>query len=356
MTESNKKNTENQKTTKFSTKGKDSKPSRSYRLLLFSLPLIITIFTAATLSYYIQTKNEKQFSYIIPTLKMLKTELDDQKKHDELITGKIAANHGQFDYLLKKIESTDEHLRHIDGSDRKFWVLSEIDYLLRLANQRLLTIKDIRVAIRLLYEVENLIQKLDDQSLLGIRHSLKNDTMKLKSYEHVDIEGIWLRLNVLITKTASLSTLPDAGFTVAELKKNSVSALENKTWTEKIIPTLWKGWHVFKDQFRLRTDHNQAFDVLPAAKEEIYLKLALRMMLEQAQIALLQGHAKIYMTSLDNTKKWLQDWFSVSGNETLAVYQELGSLRQMSILEEAPNLNNTIKMLRAYIDSNNSRQ
>lgn len=90
-------------------------------------------------------------------------------------------------------------------------MVAELEYLVRLANQRLLTEDRPQGALTLLVAADQLLKSMDSADTLAVREVLAKDISALKLVQPVDREGIYSRLGALIPAMLALPAVPSVG-------------------------------------------------------------------------------------------------------------------------------------------------
>ncbi len=85
------------------------------------------------------------------------------------------------------------------------WKLAEAEYLLRLANHRVLMERDIRTALDLLKSADDIVRDLDDFALYEVRATLAEEIQSLEQAREVNVSDIHLRLDAVKRQLSSLS-------------------------------------------------------------------------------------------------------------------------------------------------------
>ena len=275
---------------------------------------------------------------------------------------------GQSDRLVTRIDNVDRRLNRLQGADRSDWKLAEAEYLMRLANQRLLTMHDIKSAKTLLSQADALLVAVDEYGLFNVRQALAEDLAALRATPNIDVSATWMELNALadridnIPLTSSETPLVEAPVD-ADTAANDTPAdtlSEDATIQQRISFTLsqWldsasdTATHIFKTfaaQFRLRENDQKAAPLL-ATQQEVYLRQNMRLMLEQAQVSLLQGRTDVYQASLKKTQKWMDEWFLNNSAEVTALHQALTRLTGTPVEQPIPDISRSLISLKAYIN------
>ncbi|MCB1675989.1 MAG: uroporphyrinogen-III C-methyltransferase, partial [Halioglobus sp.] len=97
-----------------------------------------------------------------------------------------------------------EQLARYSANDGESWLLAEAEYLLRLANQRVIMTGDAVAAQTLLETADDILQEVDDPGLHRARAAIAADVAALRAVPGVDVEGLYLRLAALLEQADAL--------------------------------------------------------------------------------------------------------------------------------------------------------
>ena len=106
--------------------------------------------------------------------------------------------------LTSQLAEQRTELARFSANDRDSWLLAETEYLLRLANQRLIMAGDVAAAQSLLSSADNILREMDDVGLHPVRAAVAADVAAVRAVPTVDIEGIYLRLSALSEQAGRL--------------------------------------------------------------------------------------------------------------------------------------------------------
>lgn len=237
-------------------------------------------------------------------------------------------------------------LDRFSADDRESWLLAEAQHLIRLANQRLIMTGDTGAAGALLRSADNLLQELDGADLRDVRRALAADMLAVRAVPRLDLEGIYLRLGALIEQTASLAI-----FSLPEPRKEPAVAEAGD----------WRG--------RLRLGYERALeklssyvvfrrrDVSPEAlmdpQWEAMLRQNLRLLLEQAQFALLSGNPRLFRESLQRARDWIGQFPGSDETAAGAMLRELEGLEATPISVDVPDASKTLQAMQAVMAARN---
>lgn len=276
-----------------------------------------------------------------------------------------AALNQSINDLELKINSHARRLRELSTTSRSDWLLAEAEYLIRLANQRLITERNTKNATSLLLTADGILRDLDEVDLLPVRQSLANNITSLRSVPMVDREGLYLQLNALSEKLVNLPLMaPKLDEEVPETNElendpvtDGLGDEEVTSWTEGWATswreTLYQSFNSALestgDLIRVRR-RDAPLEPLPSAQEDQQLRHNLAILLEQAQMALLREEQVIYQASLQKAQAWLDGYFELN-DSARPLIEQLALLEQKNIVQELPDISEGLEVLRDFIDS-----
>lgn len=253
----------------------------------------------------------------------------------------------QLASLQRNVTAQGNRLSQLGNASREDWQLAEADYLLRLANQRLMLEQDSRAALGLLREVDTIVRDVDLPDLYGVRQQLARDITALKLTEEVDREGIYLRLRALEEQMTKLNIQPQF-----DLAKRDAAAAQHQTENKDVGEDHFRSsWGNFVDFLKgsVRIRDGEVDPVLLSPQSETRFRQSLRLNMEQAELAVLRADDTVYRDSLNHARQLLLD-YGVDNPQRQVILSELESLAQEKIKSDLPNLSASQSALRNYID------
>lgn len=229
-------------------------------------------------------------------------------------------------------------LNDIASTDRQDWELAEVEYLLRLANQSLLMGREVRGAIALMESADEILRAQDDPALHEVRAALSSDMASLRTVAGFDVEGAYLRLSALVARVPVLATVtPEFEKTDAEEEAEAGGSLSRQWWA-RIREDL--------DRYLVVRQHSEPVRPLLPLAEEQYLRMNLRLALEQAKLALLSAEPAIYRGALADADAWTTTYFGseAAGNRTFL--DELRALATINVAPHLPDISGSLRALR----------
>lgn len=262
----------------------------------------------------------------------------------QLISQQKLVQNGLND-LSVRVDSNATKLLALSSVNRDDWKLAEINYLLRMADYRLLMDKDNANALALAQAADEVLRSLDQAGFQEIRKILAEEIAVMKLAGSVDREGIYMRISALANQIDAIPFIQPLG-EVEDADVEESPEIE-KTLTEKTKDFFYRILRKLKSYVRVR-DHGRTVNAILPPAEQNYLRQNLRLMLEQAQAALLRGEDKVYKDSLVKAQNWINQYYELNPQAKI-ILEELKSLEQENTAPEYNNFENSRSALNDYI-------
>ncbi|MBQ0712278.1 MAG: uroporphyrinogen-III C-methyltransferase [Porticoccus sp.] len=254
--------------------------------------------------------------------------------------------------LQLNINSHARRLRELSTTSRTDWLLAEAEYLIRLANQRLITERNTKNAIALLITADEILRDLDEVDLLAVRGALAKSITALRMAPSVDREGLYLQLNALSEQLVQLPLIAPELLEGDRVTVEADSVIDD-SWRGQLLRSFYQAVEGVSELIRVRR-RNAPLEPLLSPEEDQFLRHNLGMMLEQAQLALLREEQAVYQASLAKAKKWLGDYFELNEGASQLV-EQLSQLEQQKVVQQLPDISGGLEALRDYIDIRHRR-
>lgn len=252
--------------------------------------------------------------------------------------------------LNNMIAQLENRLGSRDKSENTLWQFSEAEFLIRLANRKVALESDVDSAIFLLQSADSLLRDSGDPAVYATREALSNELLALKSVADIDIEGIYARLAILVKNIDSLS-LPSL------LRENYENQINDSSQSERDITEssgfLNSAGELLSSIFVWRKVDESLNRVL-TPQQEYYVKQNLHLMLEQIQLALLRGQQSLYLTTLQKTRDYLDQYISTGTGIGQQVVSEINALSQMVIVASMPDISQSLNLIKQFNSARNN--
>ncbi|MFA5495157.1 MAG: uroporphyrinogen-III C-methyltransferase [Porticoccaceae bacterium] len=268
----------------------------------------------------------------------LAAEAEERRQQVEQLQGQIADLHLQ-------LNSQQDQLRRLSTTSREDWLLAEAEYLLRLASQRILSERQTANAVALMTSADAILRDFNDTELFPVRKALADDITRARMAEAVDREGIYLRLGALVTAVDRLhSLLPDPQ---AVALSDAEAVPEPATWQRRLLANARQALARLVGLVRIERRDLPLQPMLTLEQEQA-LRDNLRIVLEQARLALLREEPGIYRASLARAEYWVAGNFEQDHVAQL-FRADLAELREQPVVSELPSPTASLRALQEYI-------
>jgi uroporphyrin-3 C-methyltransferase len=262
---------------------------------------------------------------------------DVQNRQDQLARQLAQLENSVAEQRAQLIEQRTQ-MSQLQVEDRDAWLLAEAQYLLRLANQRLIMIGDTEAAAALLRSVDAILRDMGDPRLVEVRRAVASDLNAVRSVPRLDLEGLYVRLQALIDRTDTLILF--------ELPDMSVEStpVEGEDWQTR----LKRGYEAAVDklsEYVVVRRRDVPIEAMIDPQWEGLVRQNLRMLLEQGQVAMLSGNQALYEESLARARTWVQEFFATDEEAALAMSEELDALAAEKIAVEIPDVTRSLEAL-----------
>ena len=279
---------------------------------------------------------ERQFGALQPQLQEQRQTVQQQR---EALQEQV----GRLQTLEAQLREQRSELADLSGGDQDGWLLAEVEYLLRLANQRLLMAGDAASARGLLQSADTILRQLEDVALHPVRRAVAADIAALRALPEIDTEGLYLRLSALVDQVA--------GLVIFELPEREAApaAREADDWQQRLRQGYEQALQTLSRYVTVRR-RDMPFEALVDPQWEALLRQNLVMLLQQAQVALLSGNQPLYQASLQRARRWLTEYYLADDAATAAAVRELDELAAQPIAVEFPDISRSLLQLDAVME------
>jgi uroporphyrin-3 C-methyltransferase len=250
---------------------------------------------------------------------------------------------------LKKLVEDQRNVGHrvsvlaaLMGRSEQGWSLAEVEYLLRIANQRLQLQRDVNTAEQALKAADQRLHDLADPHFLSVREQIARDLDAVQAVPTVDSDGISLSL---ATALVGIDQLSVAGSHYRPAVETESEASETPTtirdWRE--LPKLL--WSTLSGLFRIR-EHDKPVTPMLAPEREYFLRENLRLQLSAARLALLRDDGAQYQAILTTAQDWLNAYFTDDDTKVNDLMAQLEQLKAIDTVPRLPDISGSLRVLR----------
>ena len=247
----------------------------------------------------------------------------------------------QLNGVVKNVQSSLQERAY----QTKDWLLLKARYYLELAQINAHWSDNWQTTLALLQQTDAILATINDQHLFEVRQTIAKDITQLQSMPKVDIPGLLSQLDAALSMVTNLplktTLVPANQPTVKDTNKK-----ETSTWRHRLKESV----SLLETLVVVRHQDEDIFP-LPSPAYESMLRESVRLYLQEAQWAVLQGNESVYQFSLTQAIKKINYAFTPDGTETIAIQGQLQSLLQIHLIQPQPTLDRSLPLLNQFIES-----
>ncbi len=278
-------------------------------------------------------------------IQQLKNELQKSSAEYKINSDAAAKNAVQIKKLNTQIVQTEEISQRaieIVNRSQRDWALAEIDYLLRIAHQRIAVAKDIAGAIAALKGADARIEQLGDLSLFKVRKQLAKDIANLNAVHQADVNGITLALDEMIAYLPDLPFKSVKDEIKVQFTENDVLEQpeeKDKTFVDSVIETV--------KQIGDIKIHQRSIQAASSAQQQNSIEQLLRTYLLSARLAALRFDQTQFLHEINQASELLRLHYEYSDNRIEQLQKTLLGYSALQLNPDLPELTRSWALLQA---------
>lgn len=268
-------------------------------------------------------------------------EFDAQRKALAEQDSRLAAEREKLKQQGSDMEKTLKEVYSRVGRNSNQWMASEAEYLMRVANHRLLLEGDSVTAIKALEAADGRLRDTGDPGWIGVRELIASEIAALKGLGQLDRAGLSARLASMAEQVKGLKMeglrpmAPEAG------GKQPDNARD-----ERSLDTLLRdGWEGFKSVMVIR-HRDKPVSAMLSPEQQFFVYQNLELQFEAARLALLRRDPLLYTSSLKTAAQWLGDFFDTQATAARALLDQIGEMQQVDVNPVYPDISKSLASLR----------
>lgn len=251
-----------------------------------------------------------------------------------------------------QLQTLENRVRQINSVNKEDWKLAEAEYLVRLANQRVLLEADLTGAEALLTNADDILAELEDPLFFDARKAIAKDIQALKSTSHFDVEGRYLQLGALYDQVSQLPQREASKKWQESTQEAPQGKLDQAS--SKVSSTLASLWDSIKSLVVINYNHKPIKTLLPPAEYQ-ELITGLQLQIDVAQVALVKGETSIYQKALSRVADAITAHFDTRAQSVIAFMTSLTSLQQVNPAPELPQPRGSLNAMKKMMKEWNTR-
>lgn len=256
----------------------------------------------------------------------------------------VEARLGQIEARLAGIQNQRlaiEALYDELSQSRDEWTLAEVEQILLVASQQLQLAGNVKAALIALEAADARLARSNRPQLTQVRRVIAQDIERLKSSPFVDVTGIGLKLESVISKVDELplvmQTRPAGG--------NEHVAADNAEQGWRLL--IAELWHDMLSLVRIERIDTPDTPLL-APEQAFFLRENLKLRLLGARLALLARDQATYRADLAAAVDWSARYFDTAAPSVAASIDTLNELAQSDIQIDLPDVSASLGAVRTY--------
>lgn len=258
----------------------------------------------------------------------------------------------RLEAIEQQLLSQNQRIIGLSTTNRDDWLLAEAEYLMRLANQRLMTAKDFKAAIELLTAADAIAAELDDHGLYPLRKALAEEIAALRNTSGADIDGLYFRLGAVAKQVEQLRLLPATDYQLP-LADSGTETTVPITWQQRLMSSLRSAFNKLGKAITIKR-RDEMYKPLLAPEYESAVRQNVHLMFEQAQMAAMAGKQKLYDDSLNKARHWLSNYYVLDKEATAKIIEEIDQFLTVKVEAETPDISSSLRALKLYINTAHS--
>ncbi|MDI5883643.1 uroporphyrinogen-III C-methyltransferase [Cobetia amphilecti] len=331
--------------------GKKSKAGSIALILVIVLAIVVAVLAwfgwqrlnalpdAQGLDKQVSESVTQQVGQVSSKVEGLSSTLEKNESRVSELDKRLSSESQDTEQALNKVL---EELSKSQQTDARDWHYAEAEYLLRLANQRLQLERDVNGADALLENADARIAAANNPALLPVRKAIQSELASLDSVPRVDRSGIYLALLAEQEQLARLPLKQDVAEIAAKVEND---AAPTGGWQQQLA----RFGNELKDLVTVRR-HDEALEALITPEQESYLRQNVRLVLEQAQLALLKEEPKLYQAAIDKAITLVNGYYDTKTDGVQNAVAKLEELKSKIIRPELPDISASLSKLRELIE------
>ncbi len=260
------------------------------------------------------------------------------EKETQAIQQKVNALNEADTSLADKITEISEMQQLTSEDVKQKWLLSEVKFLLQMANQRILLAGDVENARTALVLADLQLKELADPRLYQLRALLADEQLALASVVKVDIDGLAAQLQSAIDSVDTIKVLTGPEFTAGKSAGTESDTEVAENWQAAAS----NAWQQVRSLVVIRHQQDGSSAII-VPEQRYFLYQNLQLKLESARLALLSRNEAVFHDSLASAEQWLQKYFI--GEERDALLQTVTAMQAETITTELPDISASLVWL-----------
>ncbi|MEC7860488.1 MAG: uroporphyrinogen-III C-methyltransferase [Pseudomonadota bacterium] len=284
-------------------------------IIVATLFTISIIFIGALYLYFIKNYNnveEIRGSQYIEFTELLEKERKNQKVITDDINSKMIQIKEEQDIhtnliqsLINKTNNSQELYQNDSKDAKQAWLISEIEYLLKIANSQYTLTGDIEKSIQALNLAMSSLKETNNPNLNNVKQAVEDEIKTLNNIKVYDSENLIDVIDQYIEKIDFLEIKISLNTKEQSIKDND--------------PIQFQAWASAKKAFKeiisiRRNEQINSYKELQMSNN--FISIQLKKLLDDAKLALIIKNKLIYQETIINIITWLKKYYDQEDKDT----------------------------------------
>jgi uroporphyrin-3 C-methyltransferase len=222
---------------------------------------------------------------------------------------------------------------------RDEWVLAEVEQILAIASQQLQLAGNVQAALVALQTADARLARSERPQLISVRKAMARDIEKFKAAPNVDVVGLALKIDQVISAVDGLPLATD---------ERAPPPRDSTPRDEGFWGRLGTGiWDELRQLVRVRNIEQPEAPLL-SPTQAYFLKQNLRLRLLNARLALIDRNEPVLRADLEASNAWLTRYFDTRSKPVIAAAGTLKQISASAISIELPSVAESLAAVRSF--------
>lgn len=220
--------------------------------------------------------------------------------------------------------------------------LTEIEQVLLVASQQLQLAGNVPSALAALQLADGKLQRMDRPQFLPLRRAVSRDIERLKGVPYVDVPGLSLRIDQIISVVDTLPLARDERLPIPPAAAQPTLPADETSGWRRLIRDIWGD---IRQLIRIEVADRPAAPLVPPT-QEYFLRENLKLRLLSARLGLLNRDDATFKADITAADAWLRQYFDTRSKPVQSVQATLKQLAATAMPADLPDLARTLDAAR----------
>ena len=248
--------------------------------------------------------------------------------------GTLGNKVGTLETEQQGLRESTETLYELFGRDRADWQLAEVEYLMRVAQHKLILEDDFAGAALTLQAASDRLGRTGDPGMLPVRVTISEEVAALKTRERPDLVGMTLTLARLARQVPALE--PGFAPRIDETGDGLPQVSPPEDWRDRLSAFIESLVEVRHESAPPTAVEAEVADVSETLEDNLKL----------ARWAVLDRDARQYAELIDRSLRLLREYYDLDNAANHDFMSELQALQKMQLRPQKPDITGSLRQLR----------